>query len=138
MCETCSKHELILNTFLVQVVKFRLFTITYWLFYLLYRFPPIFIIIFNINLKFCERQIDICVVTFWWEKGREWNYQFYLINFICNYPKKLHWEHSVNQCYIYPLLWVRYIYTPCFGRGIYIYPLLWVRYIYTPCFGWDI
>lgn len=46
-----------------QVTIFWLFTVTNLLFYLSYRLPPLFIAIFNMNLRFCERRVDIRVVT---------------------------------------------------------------------------
>lgn len=43
-------------------------TINNCFFYLLYRFNPQSIALFNINFKFCEQWKDIHFVTFWWEK----------------------------------------------------------------------
>ena len=69
---------------LCRVTIFWLFMITNWLSYLLYRFLPLFIAIFNMNFWFCERRIDICVVTFWQEKVWEWNYRIYFsVNYRC-------------------------------------------------------
>ena len=41
------------------------------------------------NFKLCDWRIDTKVVTFWQEKVR------------VNYPNLLHWELSVNPCYLY-------------------------------------
>ena len=46
------------------MIIFWLFTITNWLSYLLWRFPPLFNTIFNINFKLCELSKFITLVTF--------------------------------------------------------------------------
>ena len=70
---TCSVHELNLYSFLTWVIIFWLFTDypIYYTDFLYYSF------IFNMNFKFCEQRIDICVVTFCQEKILVWNHWIY-------------------------------------------------------------